>query len=353
MFRLATSLAVLLAAMGTPVLAADWGESWSGESFRPGFEPKDWSGMGDTDDGITIETGVRYWYSWGSQSFEATGQDFENQDNAHTGELHLRIDDHVSRTYAKAIMGYSAAITGTYSDDYSIDSTIDDGHIGYAGADIGWNTFGDGDGSGAGVFAGYQYWNDSPRTSRANFTTASSVADVSYDSDTGEVFLPFDSADNELDIHMLRVGFSGKAKFGDMFDISGEFAAVPYANVSGIIGGSGFDPQTATPLGNYSFVKSSETQMDGWGYGAMGEVMLGVTPIENLTFRVGGRAWYLQGTADNTYTALTLTDPSDGDPANPPNYDTPPTVTNQGYIETANPFSLLRYGLLAEMTYAF
>jgi hypothetical protein len=296
---------------------------------------------------------VRYWYSWGSQSFEATGQQFENSDNAHTGELHLRIDDQVSRTYAKAIMGYSAAITGTYSDDYSTDSTINDGHIGYAGADFGWNTFGDGDGTGAGVFAGYQYWNDSPRTSRANFTTANSVADVSYDSDTGEVFLPFDSADNELDIHMLRVGFSGKAKFGDMFDISGEFAAVPYANVSGIIGGSGFDPDFLTPLGNYSFVKSSETQMDGWGYGAMGELMLGVTPIENLTFRVGGRAWYLQGTADNTFTAMTLTDPSDSDAGADPNYDTPPTVTNQGYIETANPFSLLRYGLLAEMTYAF
>ncbi len=353
MFRTATSLAVLLAMIGTPALAADWGETWSGDSFRPGFEPKDWSGLGDTDDGITIETGVRYWYSWGSQSFEATGQDFENRDNAHTGELHLRIDDHVSRTYAKAIMGYSAAINGTFSDDYALDTTIDDGHIGYVGADIGWNTFGDGDGSGAGVFAGYQYWNDSPRTSRANYTTASSVDDVTYDPDTGEVFLPFDSADNELDIHMLRVGFSGKAKFGDMFDISGEVAAVPYAKVGGILGGSGFDPSMLTPLGNYSFVKSSPTTMDGWGYGAMGEVMVGVTPIENLTFRVGGRAWYLQGTADNTYTAMTLTDPSDSDPSEDPNFDTPPTVTNQGFIETANPFSLFRYGLLAEMTYSF
>lgn len=353
MFRLATSLAALLVAMGAPVLAADWGESWSGGSFRGGFEPKDWSGMGDTDDGITIETGVRYWYSWGSQSFQATGQDFENNDNAHTGELHLRIDDHVSRTYAKGVAGYSAAINGTFSDDYSTDTTIEDGHIGYAGADFGWNTFGDGEGSGAGVFAGYQYWNDSPRTARTDFTTATSSDDVSYDSDTGEVFLPWDSKDNDLNIHMLRLGVSGKAKFGDMFDISGEVAAVPYAKVDGILGGSGFDPQMLTPLGNYSFVKSSETNIDGWGYGAMGEVMVGITPVENLTFRLGGRAWYLQGTADNTYTAITLTDPTDSDSAEDPNYDTPPVVTNQGYIETANPFSLLRYGLLAEMTYAF
>jgi len=85
----------------------------------------------------------------------------------------------------------------------------------------------------------------------------------------------------------------------------------------------------------------------------MGEVMLGITPIENLTFRVGGRAWYLQGTADNTYTALSLTDPSDSDDSEDPNYDIPPTVANQGIIETANPFSLFRYGLLAELTYSF
>jgi hypothetical protein len=267
--------------------------------------------------------------------------------------LHLRIDDHVSRTYAKGVAGYSAAINGTFSDDYSTDTTIEDGHIGYAGADFGWNTFGDGEGSGAGVFAGYQYWNDSPRTARTDFTTAKSADDVSYDPDTGEVFLPWDSKDNDINVHMLRLGVSGKAKFGEMFDISGEVAAVPYAKVDGILGGSGFDPQKLTPLENYSFVKSSETNIDGWGYGAMGEIMVGITPVENLTFRLGGRAWYLQGTADNTYTALTLTDPSDSDVGEAPPFDTPPTVTNQGFIETANPFSLLRYGLLAEMTYAF
>lgn len=353
MFRLATSLAVLLAAMGAPVLAADWGESWGDNSFRPGFEPKDWSGLGDTDDGITIETGLRYWYSIGTQSFEATGQNFESSDTAHTGELHLRIDDHVSRTYAKGIAGYSAVIHGTFSDGNYTDAEISDGHIGYVGGDFGWNTLGDGDGNGAGIFAGYQYWNDSPRTSRADFTSAASVDDVSYDPDTGEVFLPWDSKDNNLDIHMLRLGISGKTKVGETFDLSGEVAAVPYAKIDGVLGGSGFSPDMLTPLGNYSFVKSSETTVDGWGYGAMGEVMLGITPIENLTFRVGGRAWYLQGTADNTYTAMTLTDPSDSDAGADPNFDTPPVVTNQSYIETANPFSLFRYGLLAEMTYAF
>ena len=33
--------------------------------------------------------------------------------------------------------------------------------------------------------------------------------------------------------------------------------------------------------------------------------------------------------------------------------NTPPTFGNTTYITRANPFSMLRYGLLAEMTYSF
>ncbi|WP_421760531.1 hypothetical protein [Devosia sp.] len=354
--RLATSLAIVLAALGTPVLAADWAEDTDDSGgFRGSYsdEPKDWSGLGDPSDGVHLETGIRYWYSMGKQNFQSFGADFENNDKASLVELHLRIDDDASRTYITSKIGYSAAINGTYTDADHTDATISDGKIGYVGADFGWNAFGDGQGSGVGVFAGYQYWNDSPRTSRSNFTTAKSAEDVSYDPSTGEVFLPFDSADNNLDLHMLRMGVSGRAELGGMFDITAEAAAIPYASIHGILGGSGFDPSTTTPLGNYSFVKSSETTIDGWGYGAAGEVMLGITPVENLTFRIGGRAWYVQGTADQRYSAITLTDPSDSDVTAAPNYDTPPTVSNQGYIDTATPFSLFRYGLLAEMTYKF
>ena len=355
--RLATSLAVLAAAIGSPALAADWGEDMSPEEVYRGaysVEPKDWTEMGDEADGIHIETGLRYWYSMGNQSFEAVGSTFENNDTSHIVELHLRVDDDATRTYAKAWAGYSAVISGTYTDPINGDGPISDGKIGYVGADFGWNTFGDGEGTGGGAFVGYQYWNDSPRTTRSSFTTATSSDDVSYDPDTGEVFLPFDSVDNNIDVNMLRLGLSGRAKLADgMFDITGEVAAVPYASISGVIGGAGFDPAFLTPLGNYSFVKSSATAIEGWGYGGMAELMVGMTPVENLTVRVGGRAWYLQGTVDATYSAITLTDPSDGDPGNAPNYDTAPTVSNQNYIETANPFSLFRYGLLAELTYSF
>ena len=74
--RLATSLAVLAAAIGSPALAADWGEDMSPEEVYRGaysVEPKDWNEMGDETDGIHIETGLRYWYSMGSQEFTSNG----------------------------------------------------------------------------------------------------------------------------------------------------------------------------------------------------------------------------------------------------------------------------------------
>ena len=105
--------------------------------------------------------------------------------------------------------------------------------------------------------------------------------------------------------------------------------------------------------GNIATVMSSPTSIYGWGYGAMAEVLVGVHPTENITVRFGGRAWYLQGNVDATFSEATIGDPSDSDVANPPNNDTAPAFANQSYISTTNPFSLFRYGLLAELTYRF
>jgi hypothetical protein len=92
------------------------------------------------------------------------------------------------------------------------------------------------------------------------------------------------------------------------------------------------------------------TSIDGWGYGAMVEGFIGVRPVEQLTVRVGGRLWYLQGTADATYDRAFITDP--GPPGGGP-YNADPVVVEQGYISTNNPFRMLRYGLMLEATYAF
>lgn len=370
--RLATSLAVLAAAIGSPALAADWGEGddWTPEEIYRGaysVEPKDWTEMGDESDGIHLETGLRYWYSMGSQNYDLDGQSFESNDTAHSVEAHIRIEDDATRTYAKGWAGYSAAITGGYSDPDGTGDVVD-GVLGYAGADFGWNAFGDGNGTGVGGLIGYNYWNNSPRTSRSNFTTAVPANAGSYYSpDTGQWSLPADSVDDKVELHMLRLGLSGKAEINDLIDISAEVAAVPFATISGVIGGhddglgGSYGPNPgcglAGPCPNYVF-KGSATSINGWGYGAMGEVMAGITPVENLTMRVGGRAWYVGGTYDASWRQVIVTppvqQPLEGDPpAAPDPAYSPPVIGEQTRIETENPFSLFRYGLIAELTYSF
>ena len=130
MFR-STSILALLAAMSFPAQGADYGGDWGGDGgdvdFRSGYptEPGDWAGLGDDDDPITIEAGVRYWYAIGRQSFSTLSGDFTSGDTSQIGELHLRIDDHSTKTFAKGIAGYSAVIRGDY-DDPTATGTIND-----------------------------------------------------------------------------------------------------------------------------------------------------------------------------------------------------------------------------------
>ena len=349
--------ALIVAAIALPAVAADWEEEeiFFEEDFRGSYfnEPKDWMGMGDEEDAIDIELGLRYWYSWGAQNFSVGTANYTSNDQTQTLEGHLRIDDNTSNSYAKGLAGYSIVINGDYSGDNGVGSVVD-GKVAYAGLDFGWSPFGSNeDGFQAGALAGYMYWNDSPNTTRASFTTATSNADIGFDPNTGETFIPFDSEPNNIDIHALRLGVQARAELGDIVDVNVELAGVPYAKINGTLGAHAVGFTCCSPLGNITSVQSSTTEIDGWGYGAMGELMLGVHPTENLTVRFGGRAWYIQGTVDATYSIATIGDPSDSDAVNPPNFDTPPAFSNQGFIETANPFSLFRYGLLAELTYQF
>jgi hypothetical protein len=374
MFRSSKSVVALCAALlaTSAASAADydgWGEDSGSGGFRSSYPagPGDWVGLADADDPVTFESGVRYWYSWGSQDFSSAGASVSSTDNAHIGELHLRIDDHSTNVYAKALAGYSMKIDGDFSGTGGggavTAGAIGDGHVGYVGADIGWNVIGDHNGSGIGPLVGYLYWQDAPNTGRFNFTTATSGADIPYDPLTGQTFVPGDSAPNFVETHALRLGIGGKAKLGDFFDISGEVAGVPYAHVSGTVGaddvafntsvyGGQAQPPYGGDLGNISSIRSSVTSIDGWGYGAMAEGWLGVHPTENLAFRLGGRLWYLQGTVDATFTQAQIGNPGQ---SNPPagNYDQDPSFVNGGFISTSNPFKMMRYGILGELTYSF
>ena len=367
MLRSTSSILALLAAMTMPAVAADYSEDWGDEyevEFRDSYsiEPKHWTEFGDETDPIAIETGIRYWYSRGAQSFTSDSGTVSSTDTAHIGELHLRIEDHSTNTYATAIGGYSMVINGDVSTPSGVFPIVD-GQVAYVGADLGWQTWNDNNGSGIGPMVGYLYWQDQPDTGRFNFTTAESAADISYDPNTGQTFVPGDSAVNSIDAHVLRLGISGKAKLGDIFDVTATVAGVPYAKVGGTAGiddptfsiteyaGPAQPPYDLTNNGNISSMRSSPTTIDGWGYGAMAEAFIGMTPVENLTVRLGGRAWYLQGTADTTYERALIGDPGDADADGV--YDTDPSFVEGGFISTNNPFRMLRFGLLAEATYSF
>ena len=362
-----TSSVLALLAMTMPALAADypeWGNGGdSGPAFRSSYaiQPSDWSGLGDEDDPVSFELGLRYWYARGAQSFTSSAGTTSSTDTAHIGELHLRIEDHLTNTFATAIGGYSMALSGTGTSP-SGTSAIVDGHVLYGGADLGWNALGDGNGSGIGPMVGYLYWQDQPDTGRVNYTTAATAADITYDPTTGQTFVPGASAPNSIDAHVLRLGISGKAKLGDIFDVTATVAGVPYAKVSGSAGiddptfstaeyGGPAQPPYALTSGNIAAMRASPTTIDGWGYGAMAEAFVGVHPVENLTVRLGGRAWYLQGHADTTYDRALIGNPGDSDADGI--YDTDPAFAKAGFISTNNPFRMFRFGLLAEATYAF
>jgi len=374
MIRLApaTAVAILTLLVAAPALAADFSDNLGGGDgggMRGGFSEDGWANS-DENDPLSFETGVRYWYSIGSQNFGVLPDTPALTDNstAQSGEVYGRVNDSSTGYYAKALGGLSFQTGGSYS---GLDSgTVAGGHIGYAGGDVGYTWLGKMGGPlRVGPFAGYMYWNDSPNASATSgpnsFTTATSSSSITYDQTTGETFWPGDSRPNNVELNMLRLGMSGEAKLG-MFDFTGEVAAVPYAKMTGVLGTVAAAPEywdyapgtpnnTKSSDGQYNIasIQSSPTNLDGWGYGAMAEALVGFHPTNNMTLRLGGRAWYLQGTADATFSRAEIGNPSDSDDTKSPNFDTGPSFSNQVYITRNNPWSLFRYGALAEFSYQF
>jgi len=314
MYRLVPALALSAFALcaAAPALAADYPDG-----FRPSY-PDNF----DTYEPLGFEAGLRYWYSWGQQKADLGSGQLNSDDRTSIVEGHLRIDDYSTQSYVKGLAGYSTVINGNYQIGANAPGSIEAGRVAYAGADFGWSPFGWAPG-GNGVygFLGYQYWNDSPEMGRGPFV-------VSLDGSGNPN--AFDSAVNNLDISALRLGLAGRADFG-MFDVTAEVAAIPYAWMSGTLGTGSISPFN---YGGNTYYQASATNVSGWGYGAMGEVMVGVKPIENMAIRAGARAWYVGGNLDYTYEAI-----SD-------------SAGRQGFIGKSW-VSAFRYGLLAELTYKF
>lgn len=319
------AIALLALCAAAPAIAADYPE------LRPSY-PDGW----EAEEGaLRFETGIRYWYSVGSQQAGFGPTTLDVNDRSHILEVHGKIDDLYTQSYVKGIAGLGISSSGDFTLATSplpgtAQSIGQSSRIGYVGADFGWMPFGNmTEGVAIGGFAGYQYWNDSPDIGRGNFV--SSVG-------PGGAPTGYASAPDNLDIHALRLGVRGTAEINDMFDIQAEVAGIPYAHVTGVLGPHEINGVNIGTGGN--FYKSTPTTLSGTGYGAMGELMVGFHPTENLTLRLGGRAWYVEGSLDATFSGRT---------------DTGGGVFTgeQGIIMASDYARIFRYGALFELTGRF
>ena len=291
--KLIGAVAMLAILAASPALAADYPE------MRPAYTDS-WQ---NPDSDLRFEFGTRYWLSWGEQDAGFTAASggttlgevgVSSRDQTHIGELHGKIEDLSTQTYLTGKAGIGFATSGTYAITPSTSGSIGrNSSIGYVATDFGWLPAGDmRNGAAFGGFVGYQYWKDAPDIGSGQ---------VGATFDAGGTPTSFTAARDDLDIHALRLGVKGQADFGQ-FDLQGEVAAIPYAHVSGTLGGSsptGFD------FGGATYQERAPTTLSGRGYGVMAEGLVGFHPTENLVLRVGGRAWYVEGQLDAQFTSRT------------------------------------------------
>jgi hypothetical protein len=300
MSRIANGAAALLASCcAFPALAADY------PTLRPAYTPE-WE---QSEDSLRFEAGIRYWYSRGEQYSEVDGNEYDTTDTSHILEGHFRIDDDYTSTFLKGVGGYAAVINGEHVGGTNSPATFEGGHIGYAGGDFGWTPLGN-ETMRFGGLIGYQYMRESPDRDRLN------VEHI-----------------DGLNIHALRLGLTGHADVSPMFDIDAEAVFIPYAYA---YGATPAIPIAEEEIGGLT-VNSRDAEATGALYGASGQVMLGFHPTENLTVRVGARAWYLSGPSSMRQRVYNSEDPD-----------------KYIYTDTSlSGFSLFRYGALAELTGRF
>ncbi|MCF4098030.1 hypothetical protein [Maritalea mediterranea] len=328
--------------------------------LRGGYTEQGWAEW-DDNPLVGIRAGMRYSYSLGGGSVTTEGVTIgptsipggtsEFSDVVHSGELYLRIDDYSTNTYLKAVGGYSMALSADYSNSYT-SGTTDAGKVAHFKVDLGYMPIELGDdenGLKIGGFAGYQYMHEGQQLGAANFNPINSNADLSWVTDTENYFVPIDYAQHSLNVNAMRLGVNSEAKLGP-FDIEAEFTAIPYAQISGVLGFHGFN---AIDQGAYTTYKSTASQFDGSGWGGETELMLGYNINENFAIRAGGRASYLQASGDLVYGLADVTDPVDSDTDGI--YETGPATGGTYYLvpEKIDALSMWRYGILAELTYSF
>lgn len=274
---------LLLTSVAPAAFAADYPEDMRG-TYNFGDQ-------NEFEDSLGFEAGLRYLYSYGNHSMIADGDDYSIEDASHILEGHIRIDDYSTSTFLRASADLTIKTSGSYfmSSSGLPPSTFEGGKVAAYGGDFGWLPLGN-DTIRAGVFAGYQYMNESP--------------------DMGWTAAPGSRTHNAIDIHALRLGVSARANFADMFDVSADVAAIPYAWMTG----------------TYGAYSGGAAEINGSLYGVAADVALGFHMTEQAIFRVGARGSYLTGQAN---------------------------LTSGGTTTSTSHLNFTRLGAYAELTYGF
>ncbi|MGJ8528374.1 hypothetical protein [Maritalea sp.] len=351
-FGVVVSVVALVSA--SPALAADLDYP---TEMRGSYN--DWDAPADPL--MEFEAGLRYHYSRGGSSISTQGitssgltvpaTSGSTSDTTQFGEVFLRLNDLATDTYLHAYGGYSIHLDANYDNGVTSGNTTL-GRMAYAVADFGYlpvKLGSDDMGAAFGGFVGYQYLNDAPTIGGADFSPIKDNSSISWTTGTKSYFLPVDHADHSLNINALRLGVSTKATAGK-FDLTAEFAAIPYASVTGVLGGHSFG---AIKRGAYTTYKATESKFNGSAWGAAADVMVGYNVTDNVAFRVGGRATYLRGQGNLVYGLADVTEPVDTNSDG--TYDIGPSTGGTYYLtpERIDALSLWRYGLLAELKVQF
>jgi hypothetical protein len=314
-----------------------------------------------TDPLMEFEAGLRYHYSRGGSSISTSGlnnsgiivpaTNGSTNDTTQFGEVFLRLNDLATDTYLNVYGGYSVHLDANYDNGLTSGQTTL-GNMAYAVADFGYMPvkLGNDDvGATFGGFVGYQYLNDAPTIGGAEYRPIKDNSSLSWTTGTSSFFVPVEHADHTLNINALRLGLSTKAVAGS-FDVTAEVAAIPYASLSGILGGHSFAPITS---GGYTTYKATESKFEGSGWGGAADVMVGYNVTDNVAVRVGGRATYLRGQGNLVYGLADVTAPVDSNSDG--TYDIGPSTGGTYYLtpERIDAFSLWRYGVLAELKVQF
>jgi outer membrane protease len=254
---------------------------------------------------FAFETGLRYWYSGGSQRFSFanmmpfSGDPTSSLDwralTAHSGEVFARLDHRPTGFFVKGVIGLGVTTSGQMDDlDFLVyqarfsdtTSRVKGDTFVFGIVDVGY-AFSPAPGVRVGGFVGYHYW----REKSTAYGLVCNFYDPFFGScpAAGTLQVGYDTAviSYEPTWHAVRIGIEGRMNFAERWSISGEVAGVPYAALKNK--DSHLLRQVVTDLGPAPNIISTSNS----GFGVEADLFVNYALTENIEIGAGVRYWGL------------------------------------------------------------